>query len=360
MTSLLFVHLGTSLPSYLVSNLKRTRALFPDRNIVLIHSGQRGLGSLKGIVELFRYDPQELAALALDAPELDQDQGFWDGYWQHTFERLFALGAWQASNQERFIHVESDVILFPHFPFAAFDRMSLPAWPTVSATMDVASIVFSPNFDSYREVLVGLRQFALSNPKCTDMSALSQFAMANPSKFTRLPAHPDAVSEDPEAQHDFNSQEGQFPGIFDGLTLGHWFSGRDPRNSWGVRSRYIVPLDSPLMFDDFWFTSDGKGNLFATRVSGEKIGSSKPVPIYCLHVHSKALGYFESKGTKFLSLEVETVNQRSDRRRFFIRPFLKHLRTHALSLLRASASIAAWKTLMSRIMKRLDGRGVAK
>ena len=350
MTSLLFVHLGTSLPNYLVSNLKRTRELFPDRKIVLIHSGQRGLGSLNGVVDLFRYDPPELAALALDAPELDQDQGFWDGYWQHTFERLFALGAWQAVNQERFIHVESDVVLFPHFPLAAFERISLPAWPTVSATMDVASIVFSPDFDSYREVLIGLRQIALSNPKCTDMSALSQFAMANPSKFTRLPAHPDDGSEFPKAQHDYNSQDGQFPGFFDGLTLGHWFSGRDPRNSWGVRSRYIVPLDSPLKFDDFWYVSDEKGNLFATRASGEKIGSSKVVPIYCLHVHSKALGYFESRGSKFLSLEVETVNQRSDRRRFFIRAFLKHLRTHALSLLRASVSIESWRSLTRRML----------
>jgi hypothetical protein len=268
------------------------------------------------------------------APDLAHDPKFWSGYWQNTFERLFALGQFQKHvDKSPMLHVESDVILFPIFPFKAITSLSTLAWSRVSEKYDVAALVFSPNPEAFSELLVALRNQALSHPETNDMLALSEFSRNNSNKFSELPPIL------PNGQ-DLGERHGGpllHKGIFDGGSLGSWFTGQDPRNYWGIRRRYMTLLGSPRNYSRTHFAISDDGNLFVDEV-----------PVYSLHVHSKNLGYFDVENAEFLRDEVALVSARRNRIYFSLSALFVFLRTHYKDFLFAMFNLEKWKALFRR------------
>lgn len=349
--TLVFVHLGTAPPKYLMDNLRRNSKLFPGAEQVLVHSGQiRKLPSaLRGIVKLHKYDPSRLEGMRVAAPSLAHDRTFWSGYWQHTFERLFAFGEYLATRPNRsMLHVESDVVLFPNFPIAQVAQLNTVAWPRVSPTMDVASVVFAPTAGSFLSVLAELRLAAMANPKVTDMGALALVEKGPAglaSHFSSVP-RADSIARNTRGGSLLSDE---FPdGIFDGLTLGYWFTGRDPKNSWGVAHRYLVPLDSDLDYSSYEFAVTSEGQLTLAVRQADK---TSVTDVYCLHVHSKRAGYFRHANQSFLVREAQLVNARKSAWWFDFSKLLFHLRTHWTDLLSAATSIEKWKKLLTALKR---------
>jgi len=337
--TILFVHLGRKLPRYLIENIWRTKKLFPESNVVLVHNQNENSANLSKFVEsgveLFFFEKRRLLELSLEVPQLDVDTKFWKGYWQLTFERLFAVGDYQRENPNNpLIHVESDVVLFPDFPFESFLELDSLAWPKVSNSHDVASIVYSPNFDRYSEFMSHLIEVAKETPSTTDMLALSVIAARFPGRYAALPT---MFSHDSSTNPIFGDRGSWevFRGVFDGLTLGYWFTGRDPKNAWGVRKSYLCPLNSPLDYSSFRFSVDNLGQI---RMNDE-------IPVFNLHVHSKNLGYFKFPNITFLQKEVNLVNSRKSAIAFSMSGLFVSIRTHYKDLIRAAISIENWSKL---------------
>jgi hypothetical protein len=344
--TVLFVHLGKKLPQYLMKNISRTKTLFPDRKIVLVHDQHANSATLSTIancgVSLFCFEKDELSELSLEVPQLDVDTKFWNGYWQLTFERLFAVGGYQKEHpNEPLIHVESDVVLFPDFPFNSFVKLEKVAWPKVSNSHDVASIVYSPNFDRYSDLMKHLVEVAKETPTTNDMLALSVIAARFPERYAALPT---MLSNDFSKNPIFGDRESWdlFRGIFDGLTLGYWLTGRDPKNAWGMKRRYLRPLNSPLDYASCRFSVDYLG----------RIRIDEKIPVFNLHVHSKNLGYFKTSNISFLQREMNRVNSRKNAIAFSLSGFIVTMRTHWKDLISAAMSVEKWSKLISKLMKK--------
>jgi len=126
-------------------------------------------------------------------------------------------------------------------------------------------------------------------------------------------------------------------GIFDGMPLGYWFSGRDPKSHWGIRERYMTPLASPLDYSKSVFSVSDDGTLLVDER-----------PVYSLHVHSKNLGYFDFENTDFLRAEAERVNHRKNRIHFSLSALKIFIQTNYRDFLMAIFSAAKWKALFRR------------
>jgi hypothetical protein len=341
--SVVFVHLGTPLPKYLISNILRTKSILGEIKVVLVHDEANSPIDLQEHgVQTFEFDLKELRAnFGIVIPNLSHDTKFWSGYWQNTFNRLFAIGAYQASTAgERVLHIESDVVLFPLFPLDAFDKLEVLAWPRVSLDYDVASIIYSPSATAYGEFLFELTKIAESNKETTDMQSMSKFRRNFPDKVVALPTLPPNESSHKGIHNEEDSAGWElFGGVFDGLTLGHWFTGKDARNSWGIRTRYLVPHNSRLDYSRYSFSLDSKDNITI----------DDRYPIFNLHVHSKNSGYFQPDNRAFLLKELAIVNSRSNTRSFSLSAFYVFLRTHSLEYLRAIFSAQKWSELFKRL-----------
>jgi len=113
--SIVFIHLGSKIPKYLLRNLERTQNLFPDYKIVLITNKPNF--SLESIFT-YTFEENSRTEILFSKIEKNLNMDFRKGYWKFTLQRIFALASYQNSyRDESVLHVESDVILLPNFPF---------------------------------------------------------------------------------------------------------------------------------------------------------------------------------------------------------------------------------------------------
>lgn len=345
--TIVFVHLGTPIPKYLLDNLRRTKIILGAAKVVLVlDEANSHLNVQEYGVETFQFDWKKYSEnLGITTPYLSHDTKFWDGYWQNTFNRLFAVGAYQAfTSGERVLHVESDVVLFPNFPLNEFNKLEVLAWPRVSFDYDVASVVYSPSAAAYEEFLLEITKMVEEDDCTTDMQAMSKFSRKFPDKVMALPTTPPNSNYSLEVSRIEGDSAGWelFKGVFDGLTLGHWLTGKDARNSWGIRTRYTVPLNSPLNYSGYTFSLD----------SSDSIRLDSEFPVFNLHVHSKNSGYFRAFNRDFLLKELALVNRRSNRKSFSLAALYVFLRTHSHEYLRAILSAKKWLDLFRRLREK--------
>lgn len=335
---LVFVHIGPPAPKHLIENLRRTTRLFPEMGVVLIHSGQISSlpRRLAKTIELFTYTPETLKKFDLVPPQLNHDLGFWSGYYQSTFERFFAIGAYMCANpSQSIIHLESDVVLFPSFD-PTLVHSTGESWPRINEGLDVASLFYSPSWKSYRLFLSQLKEVAQETPSLSDMTLLPRIRREGCYMNTQLAS----CSEDETVGN---------RGLFDGARLGTWLTGADPSNNWGLRVRYSNPGDHDLCLDHLEWKVDGNGGLLV-RCARHSQPNLQWEPLQCLHVHSKQLEYFRPDNSKFLKRVARRANARSARVSFSVRPFLRFVSTHRRDLAVAIVSPAKWLGLMRRIL----------
>ena len=289
-----FIHLGSTVPKYLKKNICRTRRLFP--NLEILVAGQSSvLEAIAQKVEA-KYVPvsnifgsSELAPAGLARDGLDMK--FWNGYWQKTFDRLLVIAeVHEKTTDGALVHIESDVIITKDFPFDSLANSSKLMWGAFDDAADIASIVFSPSMKESRWLANALRDVAEIDNTATDMTALATIRKQNPDKIRLLAATPElAIS---------TNQPGV---VFDGLHIGEWVFGWDPKAHWGFRRRRIkINSHSESVAD---------GNL---EVRGQSLlftSNGQVATVSNLHVHSKELRFFDADISKSLAALLKVTAQ---------------------------------------------------
>ena len=281
---IVFVHLGSHKADHLIQNIKHMRELFVDHEITLIYSNSDFMKKVKceGI-KFFKYSSNPSISELFNLHTLDNS--FRDGFWRYSTERFFALEQWAVEeNTKDFLHVESDNLILPSFPFAEFEKMDKLAWLRLNSSHDAAAIFYVPDITHLTWFCEKLANVILDNPSLNDMTALSIIANSNLDMVTILPTLPKSRPGD---------KTESFSGIFDAAAIGMWLLGQDPRNHYGIEKRFLKHVDSQVDPDIFTFEVSKNGDLLA------KIGSTNYL-VFNLHVHSKNLHVFRKNNMKIL------------------------------------------------------------
>jgi len=331
MLEMVFVHLGAQLPQHLIGNLQIIRTNFPDLRIHLLVNQEHDLTHLRFLhVEThnIRID-KEIQDLLI---KLSPDPKFRDGFWRLSLERLFTLVQFHDANPRRkFLHVESDVFIFPNFPIAEFERINKPAWIKVSHKRDVAAIVYLPSSHSTKKLGLLMKEELEKGFWIDDMAMLSVLMDANPEEFEYLPGiNPSDLSLSSnrlteELRLKICKNYEQFNGIFDGVHLGVWLAGWDPRNSYGV-TRF---KDSTLIENAYGLINPERVKFnYEAREFLTYGTNGSHTRIFCLHIHSKSLKIFSENWDKEMNRLVTLSQSSESYNEFSLSILLKLLRSN--------------------------------
>ncbi len=277
-----YAHFGSAIPMHLKFGLKRHRSIFPDQRVVLlVDQFVKGV-ELEGI-EIYEIDSLNLQKELFDSMSKHLDFNFRGGFWKYTLQRIFALSEFHKSCPEtNVIHIESDVLVMPEFPWKKFNHLKTLAWLRVNEEVDVAAVVFLPNYRCSNLLSSEVARFAMEKPSINDMEALHRFAIENPSDHVYLPSlTPDNSRSSETFQNEELGMLNYFEGIFDPLILGLWNFGQDPKNSFGIRRRYVDDSNHHLSPESVQL-----------KYSDGVLLDQNGVHVFSLHLHSKYLPLF--------------------------------------------------------------------
>ena len=290
MFTLLFVHLGTKPPEYLFGNILRTQELFPEKKIVLLTDYHEAVEwAIENNIEIFHYTPDESFNQIFTLGKFDKN--FREGYWRHTIERLFAIHSYHKFYpNSRLLHIESDVMIMPNFPFDVFMQTRNVFWLRYGPRADIAALMYFPTGAEtakfYSDLLGQFQKFPGS-----DMQVLWALRESFPKTYFTFPIIRNEIVNTLNSKiHNVSLEQienlnSDFSGIFDAFGIGVWLFGFDPRNRYGftkVHTREVV--DSGDIYIDaskLNLVFNEHGELYAKTCRNELI------PIYNLHVHSK-------------------------------------------------------------------------
>ena len=266
------MHLGGRNPQHLWPNLKRHLREFPEVPVTLVLDERRLAKRAPSGVEVM-FHPRN--SPALPSQRAAPSSEFRGGFWRLTLERLLALEtAHRVHSDERLIHIESDVLLLPSFPWEKLAHQSSMMWGGATANLDIAAILYTPSLEHTLHLTGYIRRRVLENPAITDMRVLNEYYVENQeTTVRRLPF-----------SFDGKGFEG---GFFDVMSIGQWLTGLDPSNAVGVR-RYHVPMPHHLVNPSTLSYEIQGGSLKAIRGSQIK-------EIFSLHIHSKDVNLFRPR-----------------------------------------------------------------
>ena len=310
MLTLLFIHLGTKPPKYLLGNILRTRDMFPNIKIVLLTDSHHldVWGSEKDI-EIAHYSTDQMFEQKFTFGEFDMN--FRKGYWQHTIERLFAINSYHQLNPTmQVLHIESDVMLMPNFPVEEMAKLDKVAWLQYGPNADIAALVYSPSLSETQRFHFNLLK-QLETHGGSDMQVLLGIREKFPEDYLTLPiVRPEieSILNRKIVELSLNSikfSDAITEGIFDAFGIGVWLFGFDPRNRYGITTVHTREvIDSGDLYIDAskaGYSLTESGNLYMASPGNE------PIPIYSLHVHSKNLRLLSPNWlpemTKFLEFQ---------------------------------------------------------
>jgi hypothetical protein len=304
MIEIVFVHLGPELPVYLAANIKRLQELWPTTRITLILDHE--LKPPQATNVYFYERNSEIKKLISRNNETDD-------FWIKSLERLFSLVGYALSrdSQNAILHVESDVLLMPNFPFTEMSRLHRLTWNRYNDKKDVGALVFIPNRQSAEVLKKAIVETLEKTPGITDMTLLSivsnDLGLAQTFSNQLLPGNEFYLgtkqSLNPEVVSDFKLR-----GVFDPAQIGMWLAGLDPRNTFGFTryqdKSFILNGDSEIDPSRIQFTIDQNKCLFGV------MNNESEVPIWSLHIHSKNLKLFEEEWAEELSRLVSKCQNR--------------------------------------------------
>ncbi len=320
--TLVFVHLGPTLPKHLLYNLHGMHEMRPNQEIVLIHDNELSTGKKRKIphgVRTFLYKSEDDIVRALT--DHAYNKNFRNGFWQISLIRIFALLQFQLlTGTKGVIHIESDVVLFKNFPWEKFESLQELAWLQFNENRDVAAILFSPNPSSASWLREEIKSAILEDNELTDMKVLSKISNAHPKKVILLPIAPTPdsglfnadISEKARLRNSLGSD--YFGGIFDSAPIGMWTLGQDPRNHQGVIRKGISLLDSYVQPEKL--TTDSS--------FGDRLMTESGIPIFNIHIHCKEPKYFKSTNFTLAIADVCKATKGELESHFSSRAFLEN------------------------------------
>lgn len=312
-----YVHFGSNLPKHLELGLIRHKSLFPEQRVILIVDQLVKISDLKGI-EIQRLNSLDLQKDLFDLLSKHLDFNFRDGFWKYTLQRFFALTEFHKSvPHSRIVHIESDVLVMPEFPWNKFSGLQTAAWLKVNDTIDVAAIIFLPNYKASSFLSREIVRFAQENPKINDMQALHEFASQNPAHHIYLPSlTPNTARSLDYVGAKETEFRNYFGGIFDPLILGLWNFGQDPKNSFGIRRRYVDDTNHNLNPQTAFLT-------YSNGILLDKNGTH----VFSLHLHAKFLPLFGAEWEYALIKGLRQSAKKSNRISFHFNAFIAAIKS---------------------------------
>ena len=266
--------MNTEIPPHLLENLRRTQTLFPKHEVFLITNFSINLpADLR--VKIFQVGINDFVS---DFEAHEWDSSFRNGFWQASFMRILVLKTFHDRYpSDSILHVESDVILLPQFPFESISKLTKLHWNSFGNKADVGALIYSPSSTETAFLVSSLRLHLKVNPRATDMTALFAIRQENSDRCNVLPTSP--------LDQSFSS----LPFIFDGAILGMWLFGQDPRNHYGYQPRFRNLSESfyALTRHSVRVHETGSLNFLECGVTA---------PIATLHIHCKDKRLFLQDG----------------------------------------------------------------
>ena len=239
----------------------------------------------------------------------------------------------QLHKNESCLQIEADVFLFRDFPLSkVFNLDAEIAFPMESSEMGIASLLYLKDHKSAQS----LTDFALDaiqiNPQITDMSLLGGIAHSKILKFVPLPTLPESLEgalSQAEAINLVCQNSLSDTGVFDGITIGQYLLGVDPRNSRGKLILHRIQPSHAINPEKLSFSWDGDENLSLEAPNGNS-------QIYNLHNHAKDLRLYKEKSRNRLLQKRISSSKKGETKEFKVQIFI----TVALKAIRRRARIA--------------------
>ncbi len=287
------MHLGKSIPKHLRLNIERCLTLFPDIPVVLIINRACRNPKIQNL-EIFYYD-QGSEWQRLDG-NLSHPKDFRNNFWLTSLARFVALEKYLDTHCGEILHVESDVILAPDFPFNKFSALVKPiAFPILSRSQGIASILYIRNVETAKSLVSLTMEMSSVDSKATDMLVLRKFYDSYPKITQVIPIGPSdsgvyRENTDHQLFSEIDTAVQIFAGCFDGLDIGYFIYGVDPRNDRGRKhireslpNNYLMVRSMNIQF------SKARNFLNVGSLDNEDL-----VPLYTLHIHSKNPALFRN------------------------------------------------------------------
>lgn len=310
---IVYVQIGTAKAPHLIANIKLVRSMFPNMQInCVVTKNSITHTSLPEYVNPIIYKPNRIVNSMLNKKSMDIN--FRDGFWRYTFERLLALReAHICKPNSSLIHIESDIFIFPNFPFNSFMKITSTCWLPFNESRDAASLMYFPTLKKSLDFHADLKKLLVRSKQINDMEALRTLRDQFPHKYQLLPTSDVkfrklknlSKSEDARLQKVFN-------GVFDSAAIGMWLTGIDPRNNFGITHFFatntIKKLEARINPSAYPLYLLKEGNLVFKN-------GSKFLNVYNLHVHSKSNKIFSNTWRR----EITRLTNLSTRNRYFYR-----------------------------------------
>ncbi len=307
--SIVFVHIGPSIPEYTATAIKQSRLFNPKADIYLVAQTQ-AYKNLCLTKDLAQFDPifvsTESLPLSSDHAKFQKksklDNLYRNGFWRYATERFFYLNALISSKDlKNVFHMENDVMLY--CDLEEFIEVFSANYKGIAATFDneervIPGFLYIHDDQSIGSLTRFLAKKSLSGEN--DMVTLAAFKFVENGKYIdNLPIifpsyaekHPLVSSYKHRTDNPkkfFNNYE-LFEAIFDAAALGQYLGGADPRNG-HLPAGFINEscLFNPSFLDFIW-QIDPKGRKVPYAMfEGQKI------KINNLHIHCKNLEAFFS------------------------------------------------------------------
>lgn len=312
--NIVFAHFGKTIPTHLKTNLRRSISLFPEHSVFLITDSLNLDFEIQGL-GVFGYKKDE--SWDLINSKLKHPKEFRDGFWVKTLGRFFALDYFLELHPGPLLHVESDVLLAPDFPFKEVQLFGRNiAFPLVSENQGIASSLFLRDRNASRKLCKHAIECVMLDANATDMTILRSFASNFYSEVRILPTGFSELLVDNARDVPLEVTAYQdFKGVFDGLDFGYYLFGIDPRNNRGL---LLLQKRIPNYFIDA-----GRAQFVynATRQFVDVIApnSFNSIPVYSLHIHSKRVELFRTQGIESVFFRFVKNSNRRQYSRFIIR-----------------------------------------
>jgi hypothetical protein len=280
-----FVHLGSTLPSFLAANL-RLAAANSGLDVILITNADVTRGNLDPVLVVKISDAWysgEMVASFRARTSLSSD--FRGGFWLFAVERFFILLEFMRSfDVTRVIHAESDVLVFDLRPLVAVlsQRPDRAFFPFPYQDTIIPSLCLFSGVEPLERVAAWMISTADHR---NEMELLADYAKEYPSDLLFLPTDAwfGSRPSDWRVEVDCLPPE-EIGGIVDANALGQWMFGTDPRNFLGPGwNRYLNP-NAEHDLSRLRFRLQPGGGLRVSDCESEV----RSVAILNLHVHSKA------------------------------------------------------------------------
>lgn len=321
--NIVFVHFLSKPPKYLTLNIERTIKLFPEHRVFLITDLDQSNFKIKGL-NYQKYKKEENWIKLENF--LTHDKTFRRNFWFLSVVRFLALASFMQEKNGAILHIESDVMISADFPFELLsDLESEFAFPIVNEYQGIASCLYIKNSNS-AEYLRDLTLIeAEKNPKTTDMHILRVLSKVNRDVFQILPSAPlgkQEIVNDDEMFYENKKAISYFKGVFDGVDIGMFLFGQDPRNKRGFTT---IRKPTPGAYLDVSKKSlTMMGNRDFPYIYD--LISQQMIPIYTLHIHCKNRDLFKLTRSRSIMSKAVDNSKNQPKTEFYFLVFVNSLK----------------------------------